>query len=35
MSWGKHRKVKKVSVPVEKKVTNTDKDGDGSVVTIS
>ena len=34
MSWGKHRKSKKFSVPVEKEVTNIDKDGNKSVLTI-
>ena len=27
MSWGKHRKVKNFSVPIEKEVTKIDKDG--------
>ena len=34
MSWGKHRKIKKFSVPIEKEVTNIDKDGNKSVLTI-
>ena len=35
MSWGKHRKVQNFSVPIEKEVTNIDKDGNKSVVSIS
>ena len=35
MSWGKYRKVQTFSVPIEKKVTNIDKDSNKSVVTIS
>ena len=35
MSWGKHRKVQNFSVPIEKEVTNIDKDDNESVVTIS
>ena len=35
MSWGKYRKVQNIfSVPIEKKVINTEKDGNESVVTI-
>ena len=34
MSWGKHRKIKNFSVPIEKEVTNIDKDGNKSVLTI-
>ena len=34
MPWGKHRKVQNFSIPIEKKVTNVDKDGTESVVTI-
>ena len=34
--WGKHRKVKNFSFPIEKEVTNIDKDGnDITVVTVS
>ena len=35
MSWGKYRKVQTFSVPIEKKVTNIDKDSNKSVVAIS
>ena len=35
MSWRKNRKVQNVSIPVEKEVTNIDKDSNESVVTIS
>ena len=35
MSWGKYRKVQKLSVPMEKEVIKFDKDGNGSVITIS
>ena len=34
MSWRKHRKVKK-KIYIEKELTNIDKDGNESVVTIS
>ena len=35
MSWRKHRKIKTFSVPIEKEITNIDKDGNESVATIS
>ena len=35
MSWGNMEKYKTFSVPIEKEVTNIDKDGNESVVTIS
>ena len=35
MSRGKYRKVQNFSVPIERKVTNIDKSGNESVVTIS
>ena len=35
MSWGKYRKAQKFSVPVEKKVTKIDEDGNESAVTLS
>ena len=35
MSYRKHRKVQDFPIPVEKEVTNINKDGNESVVTIS
>ena len=35
MSWRKYRKIKTFSVPIEKEITNIDKDGNESVATIS
>ena len=35
MSWGKHRKDKTFSIPIEKKITKIDKDCNESVFTIS
>ena len=35
MSWGKHRKVKFFSIPIEKEVTKIEKDGKVGVVNTS
>ena len=35
MSWGKYKKVQTFSVPVEKEVTKTDKEGNENIITIS
>ena len=35
MSWGKYKKAQNFFVPIEKEVTEKDKDGNESVATIS